>query len=656
MIQTAAVMNCVLSVVTLASPEAKAPAFSAILSNGATVELLAVTTNDLMPDTTGTQVWWRPDGTVLPEGLFHYAGSRTGSSRARQFTLRIEAEPDYSCLTINSSGPTPVQPSPAFNEEKTPLVNVRVCAGEPARDASSDTLRVGIATGPWEAVQRWQDDAWQNNDPDNIMFDTSENPLILFWPRTKRGAVVLDMVSAYATEAVRMKITEKGGHTYYETPRTFGRGAGLVRHQYWLWHTTLENLDAMTLEKRSYQWAEFQNVALEPNQPTDVRVVVLPASPDAFVPMISEPATCLGALLNDLDTNVRLPACGRAEYEVDEGDQVIQCDYAFDGSLYRFRLEGETIRRVSLFDGYRSVIWMPGTDYATVNRLERLPGIVYKLDQYCPKSFIDQLHTHDVAPLPDEAIGGIACKVLENVISSKDTVKLWVATEPAVFPLRIERYEHERLRYRYEAEDLRMWDDVVFPTRISIASFRPDDAGQPVLNSQKKITLKSLTPGVRITPRLLSQDLPDKVLARLPELKGSVYSLVGKPLAVTGIPGLAEHLEKGRPAVVCFIDINQRPSRHCLGQLKEAMAHLNRQGFDVVAVQVSAVEAGQLEQWTRANGDPFPLLPADPDFEQRRSTWGITSLPWLVQTGDDHFVTKEGLPPQILDQLQRPQR
>lgn len=654
MIETALVVNCLCGLATLAAPEAGHPTFAATLPNGATVELLAVTTNARMPDTAGTRPWWRPDGTVLSKGLFHYAGSSTGDSKARQFTLRIEAEPEYSCMTMNSSGPTPVQPALAFNEEKTPLLDVRVCAGAAAKDAVSDTLKVGVATGPWQTVQQWQDDAWHESDPDNIAFNPSEFPLIFFWPRTKRGAVVLDMVSAYTRQAVRIKITEKGGRTYYEAPRTHGRGAGLIRHQFWLWDTPLEELRAMTLEKRSFQWVEFQNVALEPNQAMDVRVTVLPAGPDAFIPMVSDPATCLGALLNDLDTNVQLPPRGHAKYEVRDGDRLLRCDYRFDGSLYRFHVEGKDTDFVKLFDGYRSVTWTPGTDYASINRLERMSGIVYKLDQYCPRSFIDQLFTHEVIPLPDEVIGGTTCKVLENIISSKLAVKLWVATEPEVFPLRIERYEHERLRYRYEAEGLRMWDNVVFPERISIASFRADDANQPTLISQKQITLKALFPGVRITPRLLRQDLPERVLARLPELKASVYSLVGKPIAVTKIPELTDHLEKGRPAIVCFVDINQRPSRHCLGRLKEAMAHLDEQGFDVLAVQISAVEPGRVDQWLKDNDNPFPLLPADPDFEQRRSTWGVTSLPWIVRTDDAHFVTEESLSPQTLDTLQRP--
>ena len=643
-------ISCLLSVAVCAGSADETPTYSATLPNGAVVELVAVATNQIMPEEAGKQKWWRPDGAILPEGLFHYPGSATSSIKARQFILRIKAEPEFSCMTATSQEPTSVQPAPVFNTDKTPIVDLLVCAGQIDEDASVETLRVGVATGPWEMVEQWKGDAWEGRDPDNIHFPSSENPLVFFWPRTKRGAVVLEMVSTYTDQAVRLKITDKSGHSYYEYPRTFGRGDGVVRHQYWVWDTKIEDLRTMTFEARPYHWAEFQNVSTEPDHSTDVRTVVLPVDPKAAATATSDPATCQGSLLDGLSANVKLPARGHAVYEVDAGDRVVRCDYWFDGSRYRFRVTGPQNNYVKLFDGYRSVTWMLGTDYATVNCLEYMP-IVYRLGQYCPTEIIRELLAHNVVPRATEVVDGVSCKVLENVFDAKTTLKLWVATEPGVFPVRIERCEHEVLRDRYEARDLRLWNGVVFPKTIETTHFRPVQEGQPAIRDHRRITVHSFEPGLPITPQVLSQDLPNKVLDKLPELKASACSLVGKPLAVTRIAQLADHIETGQPAIVCFIDIDQRPSRHYLNCLKDKADSLKQQGFKVLAVQVVAVESGALDEWTKENDIPFAILPIGSDFDQQRFGWGITSLPWIVRIDPDHFVQKEGLSLEDLDQL-----
>jgi len=646
-----------LSLSAWAESQDNGPKFAATLANGAIVELVAVTMNDPGRDTSEPRPWWRPDGALLAQGLYDYAGQVASSSRTRQFTLRIQADADYSCMTFNALGRTSVQPTIPFDAQNQTLPHLRALIGKIEEDASSDTVRVGVSTGPWQMVEQWEDNDWHKHDPDNIMFRDSKNPLILFWPRTKRGAVILEMADAYTDQALRMKVTDREGHTFYESPRTFGQGKGLVRHQYWFWDIKLEDLRTITLQKRSFQWVEFQNVSLQPNTLTDVQTVTLPIMEDDTNSAPSDVEACLGSLLDRLRRNVKLPSRGHAKYEVRSGDRVLECDYLFDGSRYRFhpkQLKGEgSLNMVTLFDGYRSVMWEPGRDYASLIRSERMSSIVYKLDQYCPSSSVDQLSTHKVKPLADELVGSTPCKVLENVISSKDTVKWWIATEPDVFPLRIERYEHGGLRYRYEAEDLRMWGVVVFPGTLSTAYYRSGEDNKPVLISKKEITIHSFSPWLYVTPKMLGRDLPEGILAQLPELQASSHSLKGRPIAITKIPGSDEHLEKGRPVLMCFIDIGQRPSRHHLQELKQLANPLQGKGLTLIAVQVSAVETQQLEQWIQDQGIPFAILQAPGTFEQKRLDWGIKSLPWMVLTDADHFVLQEGLTLEAAKKLQK---
>ena len=121
-------------------------------------------------------------------------------------------------------------------------------------------------------------------------------------------------------------------------------------------------------------------------------------------------------------------------------------------------------------------------------------------------------------------------------------------------------------------------------------------------------------------------------------------SLVGKALpAFDGIEiDLAADYAKGKAVLVCFFDMEQRPSRYNMFQLAKITEQLTQKGVNVVAVQISQVDEDKLSQWAKNYGIPFPVGMAQGDQNEIRAAWSVKSLPWLILTDKEHKIRAEG--------------
>lgn len=101
--------------------------------------------------------------------------------------------------------------------------------------------------------------------------------------------------------------------------------------------------------------------------------------------------------------------------------------------------------------------------------------------------------------------------------------------------------------------------------------------------------------------------------------------------------------------VVCFFDMEQRPSRNCISQLAKQTDRLKEKGLSVVAVQASKADEGTLKEWAKKNNIPFPVGMVPADVEEIRFAWCVQSLPWLILANRDHVVRAEGFTVSELD-------
>jgi len=125
---------------------------------------------------------------------------------------------------------------------------------------------------------------------------------------------------------------------------------------------------------------------------------------------------------------------------------------------------------------------------------------------------------------------------------------------------------------------------------------------------------------------------------------GEAQSLLGK--ALPGFDGIkinpAPDAGKGKALLLCFFDMNQRPSRNCITQLAKQAEQLKEKGVTVVAVQASKVDESKLDEWVKENNIPFSVGMVQGDEEKARFSWGIKALPWLILTDREHIVRAEG--------------
>jgi hypothetical protein len=94
--------------------------------------------------------------------------------------------------------------------------------------------------------------------------------------------------------------------------------------------------------------------------------------------------------------------------------------------------------------------------------------------------------------------------------------------------------------------------------------------------------------------------------------------------------------------LICFFDMDQRPSRNCLLQLSKRAQELKAKDVVVVAIHASKIDEDKLDDWVKENDIPFPVGVVQGEEEKTRFTWGVRSLPWLILTNKQHIVTAEG--------------
>jgi len=131
----------------------------------------------------------------------------------------------------------------------------------------------------------------------------------------------------------------------------------------------------------------------------------------------------------------------------------------------------------------------------------------------------------------------------------------------------------------------------------------------------------------------------------------TVKNLVGKPLPSFSriADGFDPEGTAGRMVLLCFWDMDQRPSRHFIVQLAKQAEQLRQNGVAVVIVQASEVDQEKLDEWVNENNVPFPVGMVRGDQEKTRAAWGARSIPWLILADRKHTVLAEGF---ALDQIE----
>ncbi|MFC1635609.1 hypothetical protein ACFL5Z_12270 [Planctomycetota bacterium] len=168
----------------------------------------------------------------------------------------------------------------------------------------------------------------------------------------------------------------------------------------------------------------------------------------------------------------------------------------------------------------------------------------------------------------------------------------------------------------------------------------------PDLVKRGRSTAKYIYPA-----NLLSQDVTKAGVVRIPRPKAprkaltKAESKIGKP-----IPGFDkirfERFQKdrikGKPLLICFWDMDQRPSRQCIRELEKQRLTLQDKDIVVLAVHSGSKKEKEVRQWFAKQNFSLVVGTIEGDPHDILLAWGARGTPWLVLTDEKHIITKAG--------------
>jgi len=110
---------------------------------------------------------------------------------------------------------------------------------------------------------------------------------------------------------------------------------------------------------------------------------------------------------------------------------------------------------------------------------------------------------------------------------------------------------------------------------------------------------------------------------------------------------------KGKNVLVCFWDMNQRPSRRLIMELAKRADELQKKEVVVILVHTSDIDAENLKDWLANRKIPFTCGSVKNDTEKILFRWGVRAQPWLVLTNEKGIVRAGGFELEQLDEKLR---
>jgi hypothetical protein len=226
------------------------------------------------------------------------------------------------------------------------------------------------------------------------------------------------------------------------------------------------------------------------------------------------------------------------------------------------------------------------------------------------------------------------------------------------------RLEHWMLDYRQVAPGC--W----YPMTQGYQTYEKDSDGRAYIAARRELKVLRIQVNVPLPDELFRLELKEGVRVRdrrkghllTYEYRPTPPQLLGKPLPPlqASFSFDEETVAAGNPVLLCFWDMNQRPSRHCIRRLAGQIPRLHEAGITVAAIHASDVEPAALRRWIEESEMPFPCATIAGNTKETRFAWNVQSLPWLVLADRDHIVKATGFPLSdlgrtIADVLERPE-
>jgi len=152
-------------------------------------------------------------------------------------------------------------------------------------------------------------------------------------------------------------------------------------------------------------------------------------------------------------------------------------------------------------------------------------------------------------------------------------------------------------------------------------------------------------------PNLLSQDKAKAGEVRIPRPKlprkelAAAESKIGKPvpsLDKIRFEGFSKNQIKNKPLLICFWDMDQRPSRRNIRALQEQQQTLRNKNIAILTVHSGTKSQKDVKEWLKKNSISLTVGMIEGDPYNTLFAWGAKASPWLVLTDEKHVIKKAG--------------
>jgi hypothetical protein len=113
------------------------------------------------------------------------------------------------------------------------------------------------------------------------------------------------------------------------------------------------------------------------------------------------------------------------------------------------------------------------------------------------------------------------------------------------------------------------------------------------------------------------------------------------PLAALDIDVKPETLA-GKKVLVCFFDMNQRPSRRLVQELAARAKLLEQNNLPVLLIHAGEADKVAVQQWLRESGVPFAAGTTAATMPKLLQDWTVQALPWLVLLDESRAIRAAG--------------
>ena len=337
-------------------------------------------------------------------------------------------------------------------------------------------------------------------------------------------------------------------------------------------------------------------------------------------------------------------------------------------------VNGKPVRHVRTFNGKIRMQWSPNSNKGTIFKDRFKSNLAVPIDFGLTlgnreRKLGESLAECEITTLRQEKWQGHECYFIEAIQSDGTKAEVWIDPKIAWRARRLRMWDPDGLIRCYSSAEFKDCGNGIWYPVDGIFRYYADDrsSGERVLSIERKLKVEQVKVNADLTIKDFEVQYPHGTYVSLYDSGESyiagITSVAGfgeevlNPLTDKHLPDMKQfgvlqdpNQTKDKMILVCFFDMNQRPSRNCMRQLNVKAQELKTKGVFTVAVHASKIDDNKLRLWIRRYRINFPVGMIVTDTKKTRITWGVRSLPRLILTDNGHIVRAEGFAINELDE------